>query len=196
MRDLSAARRTVGHMLLRAIFFHVPAAIVGALVLATVAITGANVVARYVFLKPFFWAEEALTYTMIVFVFLGAVLVTWDDRHLKMDILSQMLRGAWRTAVNFVSTVLFVVVCGFMVTQSFEVASMLGAFGKRSVAAEIPMVIPHSVLGVCFAMMAIVVVYRFRAYVRGEPPTGSLGDAGLEGAAGAASARPGVDDGM
>lgn len=146
----------------------VPRFIVGTLVLLTVAISGANVVARYVFLSPFFWAEEFLTYVMITFVFLGAILVTWDGGHLKMDILTQMLRPPWKQAVNVISAMLFLAVCGFIAVQSYEVAVTLGRFGKHSVAADFPMVIPHSMVLLCFVSMIVVVVYRFRDYIRGE----------------------------
>lgn len=150
----------------------IPRFIAGLLVLVIVVITGANVVARYVFLAPFFWAEEALTYVMISFVYIAAILVTWDGNHLRMDILSQMLRSPWKEIVNFVSTVLFILVCAFIVSQSLEVTLLQAKFGKRSVAAEIPMVIPHSMVLIGFFFMMVAVVVRFRAYVRGELGTG------------------------
>lgn len=146
----------------------VPRFICGVLVLAVVAVAGANVVARYVFLSPFFWAEEALTYVMICFVYVAAVLVTWDGRHLRMDILSQYLPRPWKEIVNFVSTVLFIAVCAFVVVQSFKVTMVQIEFGKRSVAAEIPMVIPHSMVLIGFFFMLVAAVIRFRANVTGE----------------------------
>ena len=90
MNDASSSRVSERRGRVERAILAVPRFIAGALVLVIVAITAVNVVARYVFLAPFFWAEEALTYVMISFVYIAAILVTWDGNHLKMDILSQM----------------------------------------------------------------------------------------------------------
>ena len=172
MNDASSSRVSERRQRIERALLAVPRFIAGLLILAIVVITGANVVARYVFLAPFFWAEEALTYVMISFVYIAAILVTWDGNHLKMDILSQMLRSPWKEIVNFISTVLFILICAFIVTQSFEVTLLQAKFGKRSVAAEIPMVIPHSMVLIGFFFMMVAVVVRFRAHIRGELGTG------------------------
>ena len=171
MSDASSSRTSRRNRIERAVLA-VPRFIAGLLVLVIVGITAVNVVARYVFLAPFFWAEEALTYVMISFVYIAAILVTWDGNHLRMDILSQMLKSPWKEIVNFVSTVLFILICAFIVTQSFEVTLLQAKFGKRSVAAEIPMVIPHSMVLIGFFFMLVAVVVRFRAHIRGELGSG------------------------
>ena len=160
----SAARR---RRLERAIF-SVPRFIAGTLVLSIVAVTGANVVARYIFLAPFYWAEEVLTYVMISFIYLAAILVTWDGNHLKMDILTQMLKSPWKEVFNFLSTVLFIAMCIFIVIQSFEVTVLQIQFDKHSIAAEVPMVIPHSMVLIGFFFMMVCVIVRFRANIRGD----------------------------
>ena len=168
MSDASSSKPSARRGRIERAILAIPRFIAGLLVLVIVGITAVNVVARYVFLAPFFWAEEALTYVMISFVYIAAILVTWDGNHLKMDILSQMLKSPWKEIVNFVSTVLFILICAFIVTQSFEVTLLQAKFGKRSVAAEIPMVIPHSMVLIGFFFMMVAVVVRFRANIRGE----------------------------
>ena len=163
----NAAREARNRRIERAIFA-VPRFFAGTLVLSIVAVTGTNVVARYVFLSPIYWAEEVLTYVMISFIYIAAILVTWDGNHLKMDILLQALKHPWKEVVNLFSTLLFLAICVFIVIQSFEVTVLQVEFGKRSVAAEIPMVIPHSMVLIGFFFMMVAVVVRFRAYVRGE----------------------------
>ena len=172
MSDVSSSSTSARRDRIERAILAIPRFIAGLLVLVIVGITAANVVARYVFLAPFFWAEEALTYVMISFVYIAAILVTWDGNHLKMDILSQMLRSPWKEIVNLVSTVLFILICAFIVTQSLEVTLLQAKFGKRSVAAEIPMVIPHSMVLIGFFFMMVAVVVRFRAHIRGELGTG------------------------
>ena len=172
MSDASSSNTSQRRHRIERAVLAVPRFIAGLLVLVIVVITGANVVARYVFLAPFFWAEEALTYVMISFVYIAAILVTWDGNHLKMDILSQMLKSPWKEIVNFVSTILFILICAFIVIQSLEVTLLQARFGKRSVAAEIPMVVPHSMVLIGFFFMMVAVVVRFRDHVRGRLGTG------------------------
>ena len=145
--------------------------------LATVAVTGANVIARYVFRTPFFWAEELLTYVMISFVFLGTILVTWDVAHLKMDILSQRLPRPWSTVVGTVSLGLLIAVCGFMMVHPHIVTATMWRFGKKSVAANLPMVIPHSMLLICFVGMTVVAILRYRQILAADAASDSVTEA-------------------
>ena len=168
MSDETGPDSATGQQRLERIAFVIPRFICGVLVLAIVALSGANVVARYVFLSPFFWAEEVQRYIMICFVYVGAILVTWDGRHLRMDILSQLLRSPWKETVNFITTVTFIGICALVVSQSWEVTLLQVEYDKHSVAANIPMVVPHSMVLIGFFFMLIAVVVRFRANVRGE----------------------------
>ena len=168
MREESEIDTSARYQRLERIAFIIPRFICGVLVLAIVAVSGANVVARYVFLSPFFWAEEVQRYILICFVYFGAILVTWDGRHLRMDILSLLLRSPWKEIVNFVTTIVFIGICALVVTQSWEVTLLQVQYDRHSVAAEIPMVVPHSMVLIGFFFMLVAVVVRFRANVRGD----------------------------
>jgi TRAP-type C4-dicarboxylate transport system permease small subunit len=61
--------------------------VVGAIMIAAVVINFANVVARYLFLSPFIWAEETMQFLNVWAVLLGAAVVTRRNTHLKMDAL-------------------------------------------------------------------------------------------------------------
>jgi len=145
----------------------VPRFIVGALILASIAINFANVIGRYVFFSPIVWAEEVMIFIMIWCVFIGAVLVTWDGRHLRMDLLANGIPEPWRMLVNFIASLGFLVVAALVVTQSWEVVSLFARLGQRSTTAGVPMVIPHSAVLIGFALMFLCVAVRFRAYVSG-----------------------------
>ncbi len=60
-------------------------ALLGTLMLAAVAINFANVVGRYAFSAPIFWAEEALVFMNVWCVLLGAGIVAHANAHLRMD---------------------------------------------------------------------------------------------------------------
>ncbi|HEY6820738.1 MAG TPA: TRAP transporter small permease [Burkholderiales bacterium] len=143
----------------------VPRFIVGGAIFVSIAINFANIVGRYLFDTPILWAEEILDYLMVWSVFLAAVLVTWQGRHIKMDLLSVMLRPPVREAVNFIGWVIFMAVCLFMIGQSWTVTRLAWQMDQRSVAAEIPMALAHAGVLLGFAGMLVAAALRFRAYV-------------------------------
>lgn len=146
----------------------VPRFIIGTLILVSIAINFANVIGRYVFLSPIIWAEEVMVFMMVWCVFIGAVLVSWDDRHLRMDLLSLHLKGRWRTALNGVVAVTSLAMFAFIAVQSFKATSLFAQLGERSNTAGVPMMIPHSALLIGFSLMFVAVAVRFRAIVAGR----------------------------
>ena len=140
--------------------------IVGAAIFVSIGINFANIAGRYLFSEPILWAEEILNYLMVWSVFLGAVLVTWEGRHIKMDLLSARIRPPASVVLNVVTVIVFAAVCVFMIFQSWTVTSMARQIDQRSVAAEIPMVFAHVAVLLGFAGMLIAVLLRLPQYVR------------------------------
>jgi len=145
-----------------------PRLIIGSLILFGIAINFANVLGRYLFLAPIVWAEEIMIYSMVWMVFIGAVLVSWDGHHLKMDFFSIMLPSPFKEIMNFTGVVCFLLVAIFVLPQTFTVTELMFRLDQRSVVAEIPMVIPHFAILLGFIMMFIVIVWRFRRLIRGD----------------------------
>jgi TRAP-type C4-dicarboxylate transport system permease small subunit len=148
------------------IFLTVPRLVVGMLFFLTLGLNFANVVGRYLFSSPIMSAEEILTYCMIWCIFLGAVLVTWEGRHLRMDLLFLVLPPMVRRWLSVVSLVVVAVVCLMVAVASVEVVALIGRNGENSVVAGIPMVIPYFVLPLGFGLMSLAIVVRFRTLVR------------------------------
>ncbi len=153
----------------------VPRIVIGTLVLFSIALNFANVIGRYVFLSPIIWAEEVMIFIMVWCVFIGAILVSWDGQHLKMDLLSAKLKPPFKQIINAFALAVFVIVCGFVVAQSYKAVTLFGRLGQESTVAGIPMVIPHSALLIGFVLMIICVAARYREHISGQ-----LGG-GLEG---------------
>ena len=145
----------------------VPRALIGALILASIAINFANVVGRYLFLSPIVWAEEVMIFIMVWCVFLGAVPVTWEGRHLRMDLVAVAIPSPFREAINALAAAAFIAVAGLVVVQSWEAVTLFARLGQVSNTARVPMVVPHLALLVGFALMLVAVAVRFRAYVAG-----------------------------
>ena len=140
--------------------------IVGAAIFVSIGINFANIAGRYLFNEPLVWAEEILSYLMVWSVFLGAVLVTWEGRHIKMDLISASIRSPAREILNAITVAVFAGVCAFMVVQSWTVVSMSRQIDQRSVAAEIPIALAHAGVLLGFSGMLAAVLLRLPQYVR------------------------------
>jgi len=153
---------------LELVLVKLPRFIIGTLILVGIAINFANVIGRYVFLSPIIWAEEILIYIMVWCVFIGTILVTWDGRHLRMDLLSSTLKGTPRFILNTIVTVVTLAVLAFVVPKSWSVVEMMNRLDQRSVVSEIPMTIPHFAIAFGFIMMILTVLARLRTNVTGR----------------------------
>lgn len=145
----------------------VPRLVIGGLILFSIGLNFANVIGRYVFLSPIIWAEEVMIFIMIWCVFMGAVLVSWDDRHLRMDLLSQRLTRPWKELVNGLVVLFSLGVFALIIVQSWEAIALFARLGQRSTTAGIPMVIPHAAVLIGFVLMFVAVAVRARAVISG-----------------------------
>jgi TRAP-type C4-dicarboxylate transport system permease small subunit len=141
-------------------------AALGALILVGVVLNFANVIGRYVFLTPIIWAEEVLVFIMIWCVMLGAILVTWENAHLRMDALYHVVPPRVRRWLNVLSTLAFLAAGVFVFVQSTRVVALVASTGQRSVVAEIPMTLAYGALPVSFLLIVFVVLSRFRTFIR------------------------------
>ena len=153
--------------LITAKFMTVPRVIIGALILFSIALNFANVIGRYVFFSSIIWAEEVMIFIMVWCVFIGAILVSYDGRHLKMDLLSTNLKPPLRQIVNACATTTLLI-CGFVAVQSYKATSLFGRLGQESTVAGIPMVIPHAALLIGFVLIIVAVSVRYRDHISGS----------------------------
>ena len=151
-------------------------AVLGGIMLAGVILNLANVIGRYAFAKPIFWAEEVLVALTIWGVFLGAAVVTWRCDHLNMDLFSARLSGSARVALNGVIAVTLASVCAFIAWQSFTIVQLFAQTEAVSAGAQIPKVIPHSALLVGFSLSALAVLVRWRSWVLGPTSASDSGN--------------------
>ena len=149
---------------LRVLFVSLPRALIAVLLLTGVAINFANVVSRYLFDFALYWAEEIMIFLIVWCVFIGAIAVAFNGANLRMDLISARIASPWKEVVNGLAALAFVVCGGFVVVQSFEVVTLFHGAGQVSVAAGVPMTIPHAALLVGFVFMVLAVLVRLRAY--------------------------------
>jgi TRAP-type C4-dicarboxylate transport system permease small subunit len=149
-------------------FVTLPGWILGALMLAGVAIGFANVVSRYLFGYALFWAEEVMVFITIWGVFVGMAAIAYNGDHLRMDLFSARIGGAWGLALNGLMTLVLLASCVFALAQSYSVVALFVQTGSVSVSAGVPKAIPHAALAVGFALTILAVVVRIRSYFTGK----------------------------
>lgn len=145
-----------------------PRFLLGSLIFVAIGINFANVVGRYVFFRPIIWAEEILAYIMIWCVGIGAILVTWEGRHIKMDLIAVHVSPPWNRMLNGLVALGFILVCVFVIRQSWTVVSMMLETGQQSMIARLPMGLMHAAILVGFSGMLVALLLRLRSYLRGE----------------------------
>ena len=150
------------------VFVKIPFAVCGAIVLGAVAINIANVVGRYLFDAPVSWAEEVMSYMIIWGVFVAGGTVTYQGRHLRMDLLVLSARGLFARALGALTVALMVACACFMMWQSFKIVRLYAATGETSMGARIPLVYAHTAILVGFVLIAAAAITRIRSYLTGR----------------------------
>jgi TRAP-type C4-dicarboxylate transport system permease small subunit len=145
---------TLAHTL-RLLLRDIPRAAIGAIILIAIAINFANIVGRYAFLAPLPWAEEVLVFLVIWGVCLGASAVTYDNRHLDMNLFAAGFSGRLRAAVEFLKLLTLVCFCAFTTANAWTIVALMERNGQVSITAGIPMTIPYAAFVVCFGLIAV-----------------------------------------
>jgi TRAP-type C4-dicarboxylate transport system permease small subunit len=157
-----AARRTSATMTirlaLRLLLRDIPRAAIGVVILLAIAINFANIIGRYVFLSPLPWAEEVLVFLVIWGVCLGASAVTYDNRHLDMDLFVVRFPPRLRVALAALQLVAMVGFCAFTAVNAWTIVALMARNGQVSITAGIPMTIPYAAFVTGFALIAVAAV--------------------------------------
>jgi len=145
----------------------------GALFLAAIALNFANIVGRYVFFTPIYWAEEIIVYGIVWCVLLGAALVCREGEHLHVEILLIFVGARAANWLRLAIWALVFVVALVTAYYGLRVVELVGGNNQRSVVAEIPMAIPYAAIPAGFLLIAAAAVARFtqllKAIGRGAP---------------------------
>jgi len=152
---------------MKLIFERLPRLMIGVLMFLAVAINIANVIARHLFHAPLIWAEEILTFIMIWSIFVGIILVSGDNKHLKMDLVATAFPERFTGRVAVAIELVTIIICVVMVVASCQVLLALGSYDQRSIVAEIPMVIPHFAIPLGFAAIGVVHLVTLVKKIRG-----------------------------
>jgi TRAP-type C4-dicarboxylate transport system permease small subunit len=143
------------------VYEKIPKLIIGILMFTAVLINAANVIARHVFHSPIIWAEEILIFIMIWIIFTGAITVSRNRLHLKMDLVANTFPKNLCSITGYIIDCVTLLVCLIVTISSSHVLMTLWTYDQRSVVAEIPMVIPHFAVFISFFTTAVWFLIRF-----------------------------------
>jgi len=114
-----------------------------------------NIVLRYVFSQGIFWSDEIVIYLVIFSTFIGASLVTKDEKHLRVDIVPNLLKGKKLKYYNFIISLIGSIFSAILAMESFSIVIGMSESMRYSAAVRMPMTIPYSVIFIGFTLMAI-----------------------------------------
>jgi TRAP-type C4-dicarboxylate transport system permease small subunit len=134
--------------------------VAGTLLVTSVLLNFANVIARYFFSASLYWAEEVMLYLMVGCVFLGNGVVSWSGRQIRMDVIVGMMPAKLRDVLHLLAELVFIVTAIIIVTFSLPVIRDLFNFDQRSQSAEVPLYIPQALIPVGLSIMVLMVVVR------------------------------------
>src|SRR5262245_13782415 len=84
-----------------------------------------NVVGRYLLGVSLLGSDEIQVFIMVAMTFLGAVVVTRRDEHLRMDVLVKHAPQRVRLVLRLLEQVLLIVLAGFVLSQSWFYAGQM-----------------------------------------------------------------------
>ena len=119
-----------------------------------------NVVGRYLFGLSLLGSDEVQVFIMVAMTFLGAVVVTRRNEHLRMDVLLQFMPDAVRLLLRIAEQVLLLLLAGFVLSQSYFYAGQMLRIGRTSDMAGVPMWIPHGAVALGFALILPIALWR------------------------------------
>lgn len=119
---------------------------------------GVQVIARYIFGKGFTWTDESARYCMIWMVFIGATEILFNDEHIKVTVIEDLLHGGGKKALHVFQDVCGLVFAIIMARYSFPQV----ALASKAVSAnmDINMGIVYAIFPVVSILMCIAYVFR------------------------------------
>ena len=150
------------------VFIKMPHVAGGILFLIAAALNIINVIARYVFSNPIFWAEEILIFIIIWGVFLVAGSITYRGGHLNMDLIYSKMSPRWKSAVNIAIALTLIGCTVYTAMQSWTVVMLHYRNHGVTACTDIPLIFPHMALLFGFSFMALAAMVRIRSYISGR----------------------------
>lgn len=119
-----------------------------------------NVIGRYVFGKPLESADELMGFLLTVAIFLTFPRSTYEDGHIRMDLMLRLLNLVWRARLNALVNILLLGIYMLIMYKGIPIIIKLFSWGQVSDVVKIPMWIPHSAIPICFGLAGLILAIK------------------------------------
>lgn len=136
--------------------------------MAMVLLCCTNIALRYFFGTSYLAADELLVFGMVAIAFLGAISISSERQHLRMDVLVHAAPPAVKRLLGVLESLVTAGAAGFMTWASAGFVQRVYAMDQRSSMADLPMWLPHGTVLVCFGSIALIAVLRIPQLLAGE----------------------------
>lgn len=126
---------------------------------------GVEVISRYIFSKSFIWANESARYIMIWMIFIGAAEIMFNDEHIKVTVVEDLLKGKAHKVLNIVQEVIGLIMSVLMISYSFPQVRLASKAVSSNMG--INMGIVYGIFPVVTILMAV--AYLFRIVIKLVP---------------------------
>jgi len=127
-----------------------------------------NVVMRYVFLLPIYWAEELSRYLMVWMIFIGASQVTLQGGHIAVDIVPRLLSKRANVILAFIVNLVCILFSIVLIYFSYKQMMRVKVAQQISPAMEIPMWIAYLAIPLGTLLMLIRYIQQIILRLRGK----------------------------
>ncbi len=88
--------------------------------LLIVVITILQVFARFLFDSPLIWSDELARFALIWMVFIGAAIVSYDDKHMGVEMFQEKMSHKTKLVTTLIMRVVILITLGITVYSSIE----------------------------------------------------------------------------
>jgi len=153
--------------------------ILGYAFIFAVGLNFANVLSRYVLNRSLLSADEIEVFIMVGMTFLGAAVVTWRKKHLRMDVIAKMFPIPIQSTVRGLEAATLIVLAGLVFVESSDYTLEMFRLGVTSNTAGVPMWVPHGAVAVGMGLMVLAALWQgFAAWRSQKTSSTSKGDEG------------------
>ena len=142
---------------------------------ASVALNFVNIVGRYFFNSPLQWGEEVMAFLMVGTVFSGAVVISAQGRHIRMDIIVALLPLPLQRFFFGLAILAEGVAAALVVYFGIPVINDLMDFDQRADASDLPMWIPQAMVPLGMTLIALICLSRLVLLFAGERTAVTVG---------------------
>lgn len=128
-------------------------------VASIVLLVALGVVLRYIFNYSLYWIPELTSYLFLWYIYLGAILVTEKQSHLKMDYIKDKLPNNVKMSIEFIFNLLIIWFLIMLLNGSIKLIQV--NYLLKSPVLRIPEVIALSCAQISALSILIIYIFRF-----------------------------------